>query len=580
MAELLVALAVEKLRMQRALRLHAPGQIYCRRRRCRRSRSRRRRRHCRQPARLLRDHSPRMNLGKTQGTFWPCPRLHAETSAEAFWEMMSTDPRPRILEGGMAADFVREFGHTRADGTADFAGLPAISAAGTRYQLSNPGRRVDGIFMELPRRFPLPAPLRQVDLCPMVSIGLNGTGQRDLARHYHSVTAMLLLQGRKIWALRAPGDAECARATGSCTDPFDVCAFYARPGAPPPACVQEAGDTIVVPDGWYHGTCNNASWTVGWGGQGRRLPLTPPACFHCRPARLYASSAEPLVAAADAQNLIGALASVSRRVVAASVAGGGGCPSWRAAGSHSLETLGGSGQAVLMSVRSLMLKCVHAPASRPTQPAHRATTSTHPLARPPPRRPPAPAASSTCRWRKHSRCRISSAPSATCTSSTWASMATPTASTAPAADGTVRIRPPRPRCARRGTFTSTCHCARRRRHGSSSGIARVARRRRARFHCAMPPRGWVPHSRGSLSMVVGPTGGESTWPWLAECSECQATSQPRGREKVKVSHGPRRGRGDCRIGPLLSTGCSHQNMHSKERTPSTNYLPTSKACTR
>jgi len=50
-----------------------------------------------------------------------------------------------------------------------------------------------------------------------------------------------------------------------------VCALYKGREAPAPACVQEAGQTIVIPDGWYHGTCNNASWTVGWGGQNRRI---------------------------------------------------------------------------------------------------------------------------------------------------------------------------------------------------------------------------------------------------------------------------------------------------------------------
>ena len=33
-----------------------------------------------------------------------------------------------------------------------------------------------------------------VNLTPLVSVGLNGTGQVDLARHYHGVTAMRLLQ--------------------------------------------------------------------------------------------------------------------------------------------------------------------------------------------------------------------------------------------------------------------------------------------------------------------------------------------------------------------------------------------------
>jgi len=35
------------------------------------------------------------------------------------------------------------------------------------------------------------------------------------------------------------------------------------------SCVQEPGETLVIPDGWRHSTCNLDEWTVGWGGQGR-----------------------------------------------------------------------------------------------------------------------------------------------------------------------------------------------------------------------------------------------------------------------------------------------------------------------
>ena len=158
--------------------------------------------------------------------------------------------------------------------------LSGTGRGGTPYTLTNPGY-TPGIFRDLPSRFPIPDILAAINLRPVLSLGLNGTGERDIAHHYHPVTVMRLLQGRKIWALRPPGDQECMRNTGSCTDPLNVCEFYATPDAPAPACIQEAGDTIIVPDGWYHGTCNNASVTVGWGAQGRSLPLQPPSCFHC-----------------------------------------------------------------------------------------------------------------------------------------------------------------------------------------------------------------------------------------------------------------------------------------------------------
>ena len=219
---------------------------------------------------------------------WPCPRLASDISHEKFWATMSDKAVPRIIPGLEAVDFVEEFGRKLHTGGAAFE-FAQIEPAGKRYMLSNPGtgpNQQSSTFAALPLRFPLPLPLRSIDLTPMVSIGLNGTGQTDLARHYHGVTAMRLLQGIKIWALRPPFDAECMANTGSCTDPFDVCAFYSRPGSAAPACVQHAGDTIIIPDGWHHGTCNAADeWTVGWGGQNRRLRLDPPPrCHHCRPS--------------------------------------------------------------------------------------------------------------------------------------------------------------------------------------------------------------------------------------------------------------------------------------------------------
>jgi len=58
-----------------------------------------------------------------------------------------------------------------------------------------------------------------------------------------------------------------------CTDPLNVCDYYFGLNAPAPACVQRPGDTIIVPNGWFHGTCNNASLTVAWGGQGQTFGL-------------------------------------------------------------------------------------------------------------------------------------------------------------------------------------------------------------------------------------------------------------------------------------------------------------------
>ena len=179
---------------------------------------------------------------------------------------MSSDPRPRLITGQQQdVDFVKQFGQATADG-AQFEGLPPVNGQSPYRLVNPPGLGLPPIYSQLRSSYPLPAPLSEVDLCPVISIGRKGTGQIDLARHYHALTVMLLLQGQKIWALRPPSDSDCAAGIGDCTNPMDVCAYYARPGAPPPACVQLPGETIVLPDGWYHGTCNNASWTAGWGG--------------------------------------------------------------------------------------------------------------------------------------------------------------------------------------------------------------------------------------------------------------------------------------------------------------------------
>ena len=174
---------------------------------------------------------------------------------------MSTDPRPRLLTGPpVDVNFVARFGRQVAGG-ATFSDLPPVDAESPYRLVNPPGVELPPTYRELHSLYPLPTPLASIDLCPMISIGRNGTGQTDIAHHYHATTAMLLLEGQKIWALRAPSDVDCMMNRGDCTNPFDVCEFYRQPDAPPPACVQLPGETIVLPDGWYHGTCNNASWS-------------------------------------------------------------------------------------------------------------------------------------------------------------------------------------------------------------------------------------------------------------------------------------------------------------------------------
>ena len=236
--------------------------------------------------------------------FAACERVRVDSAEDVrrFWEAYSADPRPVLLvsDSVKPVDFLGDRGLEPDEGV-EVEDVSVGGAAHAAYILTN-AAYTPRVFDKLAAEFPLPAAVESIALRPVFSIGRNGTGERDLAHHYHPITAMRLLQGRKIWALREPTDTACDGAAGDCTDPFDVCAFYERPSSPEPACVQEAGETIVVPDGWCHGTCNTARWTVGWGGQGWRAEAEPPRCFHCR-ARgqlQYATTTSAVLTASDA----------------------------------------------------------------------------------------------------------------------------------------------------------------------------------------------------------------------------------------------------------------------------------------
>ena len=203
------------------------------------------------------------------GTMSDCPVVHPADLER----LMSEDPRPRIIQNdSVQLDFITEFGgRLLADGGYDF-GEFTIGGRHQPYMLTNAGYTPD-IVHKVAARHPVPEEVAHIYQRPVLSVGQRGTGEKDIAHHYHPVTAMLLLQGEKIWALRPPGDVACMMNSGDCTDPMDICSYYAQPRAPQPACVQRAGDTIVVPDGWFHGTCNTALLTVGLGGQGRMFTM-------------------------------------------------------------------------------------------------------------------------------------------------------------------------------------------------------------------------------------------------------------------------------------------------------------------
>lgn len=197
------------------------------------------------------------------GKFFDCPYADVEELAQ----LMSSDPRPRRIRYALAVD---TFSWSDHGSDAGFREL--ILSSENPYILTNAAFSTE-ILQTVAERFPMPSVVANVNQRPVLSLGLDGTGEVDIAHHYHPITVMLLLQGEKIWALREPTDVTCLSAIGDCTDPFDVCHYYRSADSPTPACVQRPGDVIIVPDGWYHGTCNNASLTVGWGGQGKTLAL-------------------------------------------------------------------------------------------------------------------------------------------------------------------------------------------------------------------------------------------------------------------------------------------------------------------
>ena len=265
------------------------------------------------------DAIPEANV-RGEAPFAPCPRVHlSDAEAEAsFWADFDANPKPMILTSDhtVAIDYLKTHGRKLSEEAYRLPdGSIVGSASGSPYVLTDPAY-APGLFADgLLSKYPLPGVLASIAQRPVISIGRNRTGEKDIAHHFHPVTGMRLLQGRKIWALRPPTDPECRINHGTCTDPFLVCDYYEAPSAPMPACVQEAGETILVPDGWYHGTCNNASWTVGVGFQGRSMGLAPPRCFHCRaggPQMQYATTTESVLTSYDAAALIMDLEELAR----------------------------------------------------------------------------------------------------------------------------------------------------------------------------------------------------------------------------------------------------------------------------
>ncbi len=229
-------------------------------------------------------------------TFVDCPRVSKNITRLDFWSL-SNFSTPLIIPGDVDdIDFIGRFRTLDEDG--DILGINSIH---TRYILTNPPRN-STLLSSLRETHPIPEVVDNINLIPLISVGSHETGQTDLARHYHGITVMRLLQGQKVWALRPPDDHDCAKNVGTCTNPFHVCKYHKEHKIP---CVQEVGDTIIIPDGWYHGTCNTAiSWTVGWGGHNRCYQIERPKCDTCWIDKYYMSTKEDVFTYSEMLDII------------------------------------------------------------------------------------------------------------------------------------------------------------------------------------------------------------------------------------------------------------------------------------
>ena len=203
-------------------------------------------------------------------------------SKDAFWKLMLEDPVPRRLVSAdfprlSAEDFFQKYAEPIGGGSGwrfrDGGAVVDPDDPENDYILNGPEYQRDFIST-IEKDLPQPDYVRRVRSRPVLSVGHRHTGETDMQHHWHGIGTMVLLAGQKQWALRPPDDEACQLGVkNACTDPLLVCKL---PEDKKPACIQNAGEVLVLPAGWYHGTCNTAEWTVGVGGQGvlsEYLPL-------------------------------------------------------------------------------------------------------------------------------------------------------------------------------------------------------------------------------------------------------------------------------------------------------------------
>eukprot|EP00434_Breviolum_minutum_P024758 symbB.v1.2.021866.t1/scaffold1883.1/size97200/5 len=90
-----------------------------------------------------------------------------------------------------------------------------------------------------------------------------GSKTKGVALHQHFLSWLGLLAGAKRWFVFPPGQSgeleDIAHRHQSAADLAKI------PGAS--SCVQNAGDVVILPGGWWHATFDRADWTFGLGAQ-------------------------------------------------------------------------------------------------------------------------------------------------------------------------------------------------------------------------------------------------------------------------------------------------------------------------
>mmetsp|Transcript_42937 Transcript_42937/g.77258 ORF Transcript_42937/g.77258 Transcript_42937/m.77258 type:complete len:191 (-) Transcript_42937:154-726(-) len=105
--------------------------------------------------------------------------------------------------------------------------------------------------------------------------------------HYHGPVWHTQVVGRKMWWLHPPsgknadgtmppGDQGLILEDGSHVFEANVCEYLSLTKRPPNGTLTyfaNPGDTVVLPDAWWHGTCALDNWTIGTGGWLKEQPV-------------------------------------------------------------------------------------------------------------------------------------------------------------------------------------------------------------------------------------------------------------------------------------------------------------------